>query len=108
MTPTSSPLIVSPLSRQEIVMSQTPQRAPLDADEERVTRARRLLTQMGAALVCQPFDTRVHDQLRAFLTEDADDVLASLTVLRQRPEDELRRRAAELAGHNLLPSGGAA
>ncbi|MBD0743003.1 hypothetical protein [Streptomyces sp. CBMA152] len=83
-------------------------KAPLDADEERVTRAQRLLIQLGAALVCQPFDTRTHDQLRAFLAEDAHDVLASLEVLRQRPEVELRRRVAELAGHHLLSTGGTA
>ncbi|MER7111156.1 hypothetical protein [Streptomyces sp. NPDC000229] len=83
-------------------------KAHLDADEERVTRAQRLLIQLGAALVCQPFDTRTHDRLRAFLAEDADDVLASLAALQQRPEAELRNRITELAGHNLLPFGGAA
>ena len=39
---------------------------------------------------------------------DADDVLASLHALQQRPEEELRRRAAELAGHSLLHAGGEA
>jgi hypothetical protein len=88
-------------------MPQSP-KTPLDTDEERVTRAQRLLIQLGAALVSQPFDTRTHDRLRAFLADDADDVLASLQVLQQRPEAELRRRVAELAGHSLLPAGGAA
>jgi hypothetical protein len=88
-------------------MPQT-NKAPLDADEERVTRAQRLLIQLGAALVSQPFDTGTHDRLRAFLADDADDVLASLAVLQQRPEAELRRRVAELVGHHLLPAGGAA
>ncbi|WP_351233302.1 hypothetical protein [Streptomyces sp. NPDC002133] len=82
-------------------------RTPLDADEERVTRAQRLLIQLGAELVSQPFDTRTHDRLRAFLADDADEVLASLEILQQRPETELRRRIAELAGHRLLPFGGA-
>lgn len=81
-------------------------KAPLNADEERVTRAQRLLIQLGAALVSQPFDTHTHDRLRAFLAEDADDVLASLEALRQQPEAELRRRISELAGHTLLPVGG--
>ncbi|MFE4540223.1 hypothetical protein ACFRKB_35020 [Streptomyces scopuliridis] len=81
-------------------------KAPLDADEERVTRAHRLLIQLGAALVCQPFDSRTHDRLRRFLADDADDVLTSLEALRQRPEAELRRRITELDGHTLLPVGG--
>lgn len=80
----------------------------LDADEERVTRAQRLLIGLGAALVHTPFDTTTHDQLRTFLTDDAPKVLASLEALRRRPEAELRARIAELAGHNLLPTGGTA
>ncbi|MCP3822762.1 hypothetical protein NLX86_33190 [Streptomyces sp. A3M-1-3] len=80
----------------------------LDADEERVTRAQRLLIGLGAALVHRPFDTATHDQLLRFLTEDAATVLASLELLRQRPETELRERIAELSGHRLLPAGGAA
>ncbi|MGW6564929.1 hypothetical protein [Streptomyces sp. NPDC054975] len=107
MTPTSSPAIVRLLPRQEIRMPQTT-KAPLDADEERVTRAQLLLIQLGAALVSQPFDTSTHDRLRAFLADDADDVLASLAVLQQRPEAELRRRVAELVGHNLFAARGAA
>lgn len=77
----------------------------LDADEERVTRAQHLLIGLGAALVHQPFDTTVHERLRDFLTEDAAAVLTSLETLRQRPESELRRRIAELAGHHLLTGG---
>ncbi|WP_432095625.1 hypothetical protein [Streptomyces sp. bgisy100] len=83
-------------------------KAPLDADEERVTRAQRLLIHLGAALVSQPFDTDTYNRLRAFLADDADDVLASLEALRQRPETELRQRITELAGHTLLPFGGSA
>ncbi|WP_329583564.1 hypothetical protein [Streptomyces sp. NBC_01361] len=83
-------------------------KAPLDTDEERVTRAQRLLIQLGAALVCQPFDTHTHDRLRAFLADDADAVLASLHALQQRPEAERRRRAAELVGHRLRATGGGA
>ncbi|MEJ8631966.1 hypothetical protein [Streptomyces sp. MS2.AVA.5] len=83
-------------------------KAPLDADEERVTRAQRLLIHLGAALVSQPFDTHTHDRLRTFLADDADDVLASLDALRQRPEAELRQRIAELAGHRLMLHGGTA
>ncbi|MCX4826173.1 hypothetical protein OG883_41630 [Streptomyces sp. NBC_01142] len=83
-------------------------KAPLDADEERVTRAQRLLIQLGAALVHRPFDTTTHDRLRTFLTDDAKDVLASLEILEQRPETELRQRIGELAGHCLFPAEGAA
>ncbi|MFJ2007994.1 hypothetical protein [Streptomyces chartreusis] len=83
-------------------------RTRLDEDEERVTRAQRLLIGLGAALVATPFDTTTYEKLRSFLTDDAEKVLASLEVLRGRPEAELRARVAELAGHNLLPSGGAA
>ncbi|EFL19947.1 hypothetical protein [Streptomyces sp. C] len=87
----------------------TPAAVPsLDADEERVTRAQRLLIHLGAALVARPFDTGTHDKLRAFLHEDAEPVLASLAVLSRRPEAELRHRIAELAGHTLRPAGGTA
>ncbi|MFE6713952.1 hypothetical protein [Streptomyces sp. NPDC057695] len=80
----------------------------LDADEERVTRAQRLLIHLGAALVARPFDTSTHERLRAFLDEDAEPALASLAVLSRRPEAELRSRIAELAGHTLRPAGGTA
>ncbi|MFE9481234.1 hypothetical protein ACFYNM_21835 [Streptomyces spororaveus] len=80
----------------------------LDADEERVTRAQRLLVQLGAALVARPFDTGTHEKLRAFLDEDAEPVLASLAALSRRPEAELRSRIAELAGHALRSAGGTA
>lgn len=83
-------------------------KAPLDADEERVTRAQRLLIQLGAELVSRPFDTHTHDRLRAFLADDAGAVLTSLEKLRRRPEAEIQRRVAELAGHTLLASGGPA
>ncbi|MEU8033557.1 hypothetical protein AB0C13_33870 [Streptomyces sp. NPDC049099] len=83
-------------------------RPRLDEDEERVTRAQRLLIGLGAVLVATPFDTSTHDRLRHFLADDAPQVLESLEVLRRRPEAELRSRIAELAGHNLLPTGGAA
>ncbi|MER7350698.1 hypothetical protein ABT390_35430 [Streptomyces aurantiacus] len=80
----------------------------LDADEERVTRAQHLLIHLGAALVHQPFDPDTHERLRAFLEHDAPAVLTSLHQLQQRSEPELRARIAELAGHSLLPAGGAA
>lgn len=86
----------------------TSTKSPLDTDEERVTRAQRKLIGLGAALVHTPFDPATHMQLLAFLTNDAPEVLASLAVLQRRTEPELRARIAELAGHNLLPSGGAA
>ncbi|MFF9594085.1 hypothetical protein ACF1FX_33730 [Streptomyces sp. NPDC014646] len=114
MTPTLSPtffpaffpaLALAPL-RQENSMPH-PATASLDVDEQRVARAQRLLIQLGASLVSQPFDTRTHDQLRDFLAHDAPDVLASLAALRQRPEADLRRRADELAGHSLYAGGAA-
>ncbi|MER7959174.1 hypothetical protein [Streptomyces sp. NPDC096030] len=77
----------------------------LDADEERVTRAQRLLIHLGAALVARPFDTGTHEKLRAFLHKDAEPALASLAVLSRRPEAELRSRIAELAGHPLRSAG---
>ncbi|MFB7174467.1 hypothetical protein ACFCYM_27135 [Streptomyces sp. NPDC056254] len=80
----------------------------LNVDEERVTRAQRLLINLGAALVARPFDTGTHEKLRAFLDKDAEPVLASLAALSRRPEAELRRRIAELAGHTLRSAGGTA
>ncbi|MDH6710928.1 hypothetical protein P3T27_007679 [Kitasatospora sp. MAA19] len=79
----------------------------LDADEELVARAQRLLIGLGAALVHRPFDTDVHERLRAFLTDDAAGVLTSLRVLRQRPEAQLRRRIAELCGDHIRVAGSA-
>lgn len=107
MTPTRPPSTVGPNTEKDTRMTQTA-KAPLDADEERVTRAQRLLIQLGAALVAQPFDIHTHDRLRAFLAKDADGVLASLETLQQRPETELRRRIAELGGHTLRPFGDSA
>lgn len=86
----------------------TTKASPLDVDEERVTRAQRLLIQLGAALVSCTFDTRTHDQLRVFLADEASHALASLQALQARPEADLRRRVAELIGHDLLRSAGAA
>ncbi|MFD4224718.1 hypothetical protein [Streptomyces griseus] len=83
-------------------------KAPLDTDEERVTRAQRLLLRLGAELVVQPFNTRTHDELARFLSEEAAQVLTSLETLRQRPEPQLRQRISELAGHTLRTDGGMA
>ncbi|MEU5108481.1 hypothetical protein AB0H07_40535 [Streptomyces sp. NPDC021354] len=68
----------------------------VDPDEERVTRAWRLLVGLGAALVHRPFNEETYTALRQYLDRDADQVLASLAVLRQRPEPQLRERIAEL------------
>ncbi|GEB57384.1 hypothetical protein [Streptomyces gardneri] len=89
-------------------MTESTPATSLDADEERVTRAQRLLIHLGAALVAHPFDTGTHAKLRAFLDEDAEPALASLAALSRRPEAELRSRIAELAGHTLRSAGGAA
>lgn len=89
-------------------MPRTSPRVPLDVDEERVARAQRLLIQLGAALVVQPFDTRTHDALVRFLNEDAAQALTSLEALRRRPESHLRRRISDLTGHSLRSEGGTA
>ncbi|MFE4019279.1 hypothetical protein ACFXPZ_17980 [Streptomyces sp. NPDC059101] len=74
----------------------------LDQDEARVSAARRKLIMLGAALVDQPFDTATHQRLVQLLTgEHLQGALAALDVLRQRPEQELRDRIAELSGHGL-------
>ncbi|AEM88733.1 hypothetical protein [Streptomyces violaceusniger] len=73
-------------------------KTPLDPDEERVVRAQRLLIGLGAALVYRPFNAATYDALRDYLDRDAPGVLASLEVLSQRPEAELRARINELAG----------
>ncbi|GAB2711690.1 hypothetical protein [Kitasatospora kifunensis] len=88
-------------------MTTTTATVRLDADEERVTRAQRLLIGLGAALVHRPFDTDTHDRLRAFLEDEAAPVLASLSVLQQRGEAQLRQRIEELTGQRILPSTGA-
>lgn len=107
MNRTCAPAIVrSPLWRCILTTSAAP--TSLDANEERVTRAQRLLIHLGAALVAHPFDTGTHEKLRAFLDEDAEPVLASLAALSRRPEAELRRRIAELAGNTLRSAGGTA
>ncbi|GAA3372113.1 hypothetical protein GCM10017744_102280 [Streptomyces antimycoticus] len=73
-----------------------PSAGRLDADEERVTRAWHLLVGLGAALVHRPFNPVTYQALRDYLDRDADEVLASLTVLLERPENQLRERIAEL------------
>ncbi|TDU67912.1 hypothetical protein EDD91_7971 [Streptomyces sp. KS 21] len=103
---TAEATVCSPLWR--CVLTTPAAATSLDADEERVTRAQRLLIHLGAALVARPFDTGTHEQLRAFLDEDAESALASLAALRRRPEAELRSRIAELAGHTLRSAGGTA
>jgi hypothetical protein len=79
----------------------------LTPDEERVTVAQRLLVHLGASLVCQPFDPQTHEQLRSWLADEAQSVLASLEALRARPDDELRSRAGDLCGHQLWSDGAA-
>lgn len=107
MTSTRFPATARPFLPKENCMSQSA-KVPLDPDEDRVTRAQHLLIQLGAALVSRPFDTRTHDRLRAFLTDDAAEVLTSLQTLEKRPELELRRRIAELTGNTPLRNGGSA
>ncbi|MFF4534041.1 hypothetical protein ACFY1P_32830 [Streptomyces sp. NPDC001407] len=64
----------------------------LDADEARVARASRQLTQLAAALVSRPMDRELHARMRAFLERDSEPALASWDVLVARTPDELRQR----------------
>ncbi|MFJ5680306.1 hypothetical protein [Streptomyces sp. NPDC093097] len=74
----------------------------LDQEEARVSATRRMLIMLGAALVDQPFDTTTHHRLVQLLTgEHLQGALAAVDALRQRPEQELRDRIAELSGHGL-------
>jgi len=75
----------------------TPSRADtgrqlLDADEARVARASRQLTQIAAALVSRPMDRQLHTQMRTFLDKESEPALASWDVLLARTPDELKER----------------
>ncbi|MGW7603153.1 hypothetical protein [Streptomyces antimycoticus] len=87
--------LAPPVNGEEM---QPTAKIPLDLDEQRVTRAQCLLIGLGAALVHRPFNEETYVALRDYLDRDAPGVLASLQVLRQRPEAELRARIEELTG----------
>ncbi|RLU82099.1 hypothetical protein CTZ27_31440 [Streptomyces griseocarneus] len=64
----------------------------LDADEARVARASRQLTQLAAALVSRPMDRELHAKMRAFLDTQSEPALASWDVLVARTPDQLKER----------------
>lgn len=68
----------------------------LDADEERVARARRRLTMLATALVQNPLDRQVHKDLRAFMDSESEPALQSWETLLSRTPDELRQRIRTL------------
>lgn len=73
-----------------------PQQGPasplLDEDERRVAQARRRLTQLGAALVRNPLDRDVHQEVRAYLEAESESALRSWEALLARSPEELRAR----------------
>ncbi|GAA1227377.1 hypothetical protein [Streptomyces rhizosphaericus] len=64
----------------------------LDTDETRVARASRHLTKIAAAMVSQPMDRDLHEQMRGFLARESEPALASWEVLLARTPDELKER----------------
>ncbi|WP_424892410.1 hypothetical protein [Streptomyces sp. XH2] len=64
----------------------------LDADEARVARASRQLTQLAAALVSRPMDRDLHARMRDFLDQESGPALASWDVLVSRTPDQLKER----------------
>lgn len=68
----------------------SPATSPLDADEERVARARRRLTALATELVQNPLDRQIHKVLREFMDTESEPALQSRDVLTARTPDELR------------------
>ncbi|MFJ6438234.1 hypothetical protein [Streptomyces sp. NPDC091416] len=67
-----------------------------DADETRVACARIAATRLGTALVRDPLDRTVHEQMRQFLDRDSEPALRSWEALKARTPQELKARIAEL------------
>jgi hypothetical protein len=66
---------------------------PPGAQEERLRQLaaiRRRATRVAVALVREPFSASTHEQMRAFVAEDADEALALAQELVALPEDVLR------------------
>ncbi|NUK15804.1 MULTISPECIES: hypothetical protein [Streptomyces] len=78
-----------------------PSAPPLDDDEERVARARRRLTVLATALVQNPLDRQVHQDLRAFMDSESEPALQSWEALLSRSPDELRERIRTLLGSHV-------
>lgn len=64
----------------------------LDDDEARVAKARHRLTQLAAALVRDPLNRTVHDELQRYLATEAEPALQSWDVLLARTPEQLRER----------------
>ncbi|GHG22818.1 hypothetical protein ACFFSH_28855 [Streptomyces filamentosus] len=67
-----------------------------DEDETRVASARITATRLGTALVRDPLDRTVHEQMRQFLDNDSEPALQSWEVLKARTPEQLKSRIAEL------------
>ncbi|QCX82172.1 hypothetical protein C9F11_42960 (plasmid) [Streptomyces sp. YIM 121038] len=67
-----------------------------DEDETRVASARITATRLGTALVRDPLDRTVHEQMRHFLDHDSEPALRSWAALKARTPEELKSRIAEL------------
>ncbi|MCX4682317.1 hypothetical protein OG413_44860 [Streptomyces sp. NBC_01433] len=67
-----------------------------DEDETRVASARITATRLGTALVRDPLDRTVHEQMRHFLDHDSEPALKSWDVLVSRTPEQLKSRIVEL------------
>jgi hypothetical protein len=67
-----------------------------DEDETRVATARITATRLGTALVRDPLDRTVHEQMRHFLDHDSEPALMSWETLKSRTPEQLKSRIAAL------------
>ncbi|MFC5149001.1 hypothetical protein [Streptomyces aureoversilis] len=63
-----------------------------DAEELLVARARRQALLLAAALVREPMNRKVHQDLRTFVEKDSEPALRAWESLISRHPDELRER----------------
>lgn len=63
-----------------------------DEDETRVARARRKATLLATAMVRDPLDRTVHEEMRRFLDEESEPALLSWEAMLTRTPAELRDR----------------
>ncbi|MFZ3491644.1 hypothetical protein ACODT5_00125 [Streptomyces sp. 5.8] len=67
-----------------------------DDDETRVAVARITATRLGTALVRDPLDRNVHDEMRRFLEHDSEPALTSWETLKSRTPEQLKARISAL------------
>lgn len=67
-----------------------------DEDETRVASARLTATRLGTALVRDPLDRTLHEQMRQFLDNDSEPALRSWEALKARTPEQLKSRITEL------------